>query len=130
VVLLLHRVEDVTDLVLARGTPGDSRPRRMEAELYARVRELQEVNDRLRQANAREREIALALQRAMLPAPQPLGTHHAAVRYRPATGALNVCGDWYDLALLAEGDRMAVSAGDVVGTAWTPPASWASCAAH
>lgn len=69
----------------------------LESELYTRARELQEVNERLRRAHAREREVALHLQRAMLPAPRPLGHHHSAVRYRPATGALNVCGDWYDL---------------------------------
>jgi serine phosphatase RsbU (regulator of sigma subunit) len=38
-----------------------------------------------------------------------------AVRYRPATGALNVCGDWYDLVKLPAGDRIAVAVGDVVG---------------
>jgi PAS domain S-box-containing protein len=116
VALLLHRVEDVTELVQGRGAPMAGRPRHLEAELYARARELQEVNERLRQANAREREIALALQRAMLPPPQSsTGAHPAAVRYQPATGALNVCGDWYDLVPLAEGDRMVVSVGDVVG---------------
>ncbi|RAG81580.1 protein phosphatase [Streptacidiphilus pinicola] len=114
VALLLHRAEDVTALVRAGG-PGSGAHRHLEAELYARARELQQVNERLRQANAKEREIALALQRAMLPAPQPLGAHRAAVRYRPATGALNVCGDWYDLVPLPEGDRMVVSVGDVVG---------------
>ena len=87
---------------------------RMEAELYTRAQELQEVNERLRQAHAREREVVLALQEAMLPAPVPVGHHRAAVRYRPAVGALNVCGDWYDLAELP-GDRMAVAVGDVVG---------------
>jgi hypothetical protein len=115
VALVIHRVEDVTELILARNSGRGGRPRHLEAELYTRARELQQVNERLRQAHAREREVALALQRAMLPAPQPLGAHRAAVRYRPATGALNVCGDWYDLVLLPEGDRMVVSVGDVVG---------------
>lgn len=50
----------------------------------------------------------------MLPAPTPVGHHRAAVRYRPAVGALNVCGDWYDLVDLP-GDRIAVAVGDVVG---------------
>jgi serine phosphatase RsbU (regulator of sigma subunit) len=113
VLLLLHRVEEVTELIRARGRatgPGD---RALEAELYSRARELQEVNERLREAHAREREVALALQEAMLPAPNPVGGR-AAVRYRPATGALNVCGDWYDLADLS-GDRVGVAVGDVVG---------------
>jgi serine phosphatase RsbU (regulator of sigma subunit) len=113
VTLLVHRVEEVTELIRARGGPGgDSRV--LEAELYTRARELQEVNERLRTAHAREREVALALQEALLPAPRPLDDHQAAVRYRPAVGALNVCGDWYDLVDLP-GDRLAVAVGDVVG---------------
>lgn len=115
VVLLVHRVEEVTELIRARGgRNGGDRARVMEAELYTRARELQEVNERLRQAHAREREVALALQDAMLPAPGEVGHYRAAVRYRPAAGALNVCGDWYDLADLS-GDRIAVAVGDVVG---------------
>ncbi|WP_035792458.1 PP2C family protein-serine/threonine phosphatase [Kitasatospora mediocidica] len=114
VVLLVHRVEEVTELIRARGGPKGSRARVLEAELYTRARELQELNERLRQAHAREREVALALQEAMLPAPRRVGHHRAAVRYRPAVGALNVCGDWYDLVDLP-GDRIAVAVGDVVG---------------
>ncbi|MCX5001445.1 SpoIIE family protein phosphatase [Streptomyces sp. NBC_00638] len=113
--LLVHRVEEVTELIRARGgvAHGDRTPV-LEAELYTRARELQEVNDRLRRAHAREREVAVALQDALLPSPHQVGPHHAAVRYRPATSALNVCGDWYDLVALT-GDRMAVAVGDVVG---------------
>ncbi|MFE5793166.1 PP2C family protein-serine/threonine phosphatase [Streptomyces sp. NPDC056503] len=116
VALLLHRVEEVTELIRARGgrAAGD-RARVLEAELYTRARELQEVNERLRQAHAREREVALHLQEAMLPAPRPLGHHLAAVRYRPAMGALNVCGDWYDLIDRPGGGSTAVAVGDVVG---------------
>ncbi|MER5218792.1 PP2C family protein-serine/threonine phosphatase [Streptomyces flaveus] len=115
VVLIVHRVEEVTELIRARGgAGGDSRARVLEAELYTRARELQEVNERLRQAHAREREVALALQAAMLPAPSPLPHHRAAVRYRPAISALNVCGDWYDLVELS-GGRITVAVGDVVG---------------
>ncbi|WP_330358814.1 PP2C family protein-serine/threonine phosphatase [Streptomyces chartreusis] len=115
VVLIVHRVEEVTELIRARGTGSDSsRDRVLEAELYTRSRELQEINERLRRAHAREREVALSLQAAMLPAPTPVGHHRAAVRYRPAVGTLNVCGDWYDLVDLP-GDRIAVAVGDVVG---------------
>lgn len=117
VALLLHRVEEVTDLIKARGSRSGDRGRVLEAELYTRARELQEVNERLRRAHAREREVALHLQEAMLPAPRPLGHHRAAVRYRPATTALNVCGDWYDIADLPTPGRtaVAVAVGDVVG---------------
>jgi len=115
VVLLVHRVEDVTELIKARGGPSGGRARVLEAELYTRARELQELNERLRRAHAREREVALALQEAMLPAPRQVGHHHAAVRYRPAVGALNVCGDWYDVVDLVGGNRIGVAVGDVVG---------------
>ncbi|WP_328377527.1 SpoIIE family protein phosphatase [Streptomyces sp. NBC_00440] len=114
VVLLVHRVEEVTQLIKARGGADGSRTRALEAELYTRARELQEVNERLRRAHAHEREVALALQKAMLPAPADVGHHRAAVRYQPAVGSLNVCGDWYDLVDLP-GDRIGVSVGDVVG---------------
>ncbi|MGW1725964.1 PP2C family protein-serine/threonine phosphatase [Streptomyces sp. NPDC002306] len=115
VVLLVHRVEEVTELIRARGGPGGTRTRVLEAELYTRARELQDLNERLRRAHAREREVAIALQEAMLPARRQVGDHRAAVRYRPAVGALNVCGDWYDLVDLVGGNRIGVSVGDVVG---------------
>jgi serine phosphatase RsbU (regulator of sigma subunit) len=120
VALVLHRVEEVTELIRARGRSDGQerdtggRSQVLEAELYTRAHELQEVNERLREAHAREREVALALQDAMLPAPRPMGHHRSAVRYRPATGALNVCGDWYDLVELP-GERTVVAVGDVVG---------------
>ncbi|MFC6834762.1 PP2C family protein-serine/threonine phosphatase [Streptomyces goshikiensis] len=113
VVLLVHRVEEVTELIKARGSRG-SRTQVLEAELYARARELQEGNERLRAAHARERAVALALQDTMLPALGPIGHHRAAVRYQPAVGSLNVGGDWYDLVDLP-GDRIGVAVGDVVG---------------
>ncbi len=113
--LIVHRVEEVTEIIRAGAAREDGGGRqRMTAELYARVQELQQLNDRLRQAHARERLVVPALQDTMLPAPRPVGHHRAAVRYRPAVGALNVCGDRYDLAELP-GDRMAVAVGDVVG---------------
>ncbi|MEU0840031.1 SpoIIE family protein phosphatase [Streptomyces sp. NPDC005962] len=128
VVLLVHRVEDVTAFVRGREAGRGRRPRgggeetspqalrtdTMDADLYIRARELQEVNERLRKAHARERETALALQRSMLPTGPPEEHPYAAVRYRPAVGSLNVCGDWYELTELADG-RIAVAVGDVVG---------------
>ncbi|WP_020140448.1 PP2C family protein-serine/threonine phosphatase [Streptomyces sp. 351MFTsu5.1] len=115
VALLVHRVEEVTELIRARGGPRGGRSRVLEAELYTRARELQEFNERLRQAHAREREVALALQEAMLPVSRQSLHDRAAVRYRPAVGALNVCGDWYDLVDLVGGRGVGVSVGDVVG---------------
>jgi serine phosphatase RsbU (regulator of sigma subunit) len=114
--LVLLRVEEVTELIRAQGRrEGGDRATVLEAELYTRARELQEVNERLRRAHAREREVALSLQESMLPpALKPVGDHRVAVRYRPAVGALNVCGDWYDMTELP-GNRVSVAVGDVVG---------------
>ncbi|WP_307821620.1 PP2C family protein-serine/threonine phosphatase [Streptomyces coffeae] len=118
VALIIHRVEDVTEFVRGREqgaqTPQSARAADVNADLFTRTRELQELNERLRQAHARERETALALQRAMLPTSSPEQYPYAAVRYRPAVGSLNVCGDWYELTELPE-DRIAVAVGDVVG---------------
>ncbi|MFD8394330.1 SpoIIE family protein phosphatase [Streptomyces sp. NPDC059680] len=116
---ILHRSEDMTDVVRSRRTAHEpsvspGREAAMEAELYARARQLQQLNEELRQAHARERRIAVALQETMLHTPD-LGRHpDIAVRYLPATGALNVCGDWYDTVDLPA-DRFAVAVGDVVG---------------
>jgi PAS domain S-box-containing protein len=117
VALISHRVEEVTAFIKAHARAaaqgGDSGLRELEAELFTRARELQRLNERLRQAYARERDVALTLQAAMLPGPRPMG-YRVAVRYQPAAGALNVCGDWYDLTELADG-RLGVAVGDVVG---------------
>jgi len=113
IALVLHRVEEVTELIRALGRDAHHSGV-LEAELYLRARELQEVNDRLRRAHAREREVALALQEALLPPARPVGHLRAAVRYQPAVGALNVCGDWYDLVDVP-GDQIVVTVGDVVG---------------
>ncbi|WP_436790087.1 PP2C family protein-serine/threonine phosphatase [Yinghuangia sp. YIM S10712] len=116
---IIHRVEDVTAFVLSHAT----RPREsgtlsereaMEAELYARARELQRLNEELRRAHARERQIAVTFQEAMLHVPDLARHRNVAVRYLPAAGSLNVCGDWYDVVDLP-GDKFAVAVGDVVG---------------
>ncbi|MFI0940138.1 SpoIIE family protein phosphatase [Streptomyces sp. NPDC021020] len=112
VALIVHRAEEVTAFMKARDG-GPASHNKLEAELYMRARELQELNMRLRRAHAHEREVALTLQSALLPATRPIG-HRAAVRYQPAVSALNVCGDWYDMADLP-GERTTVAVGDVVG---------------
>jgi serine phosphatase RsbU (regulator of sigma subunit) len=116
---IIHRVEDVTDYVRAH-TSNQPVPRQLnerealEAELYARARELQRLNDELRRAHTRERQVAVTLQEAMLQVPDLARHHNVAVRYLPAIGSLNVCGDWYDLVDLPDG-RFAAAVGDVVG---------------
>ncbi|MFJ9862391.1 PP2C family protein-serine/threonine phosphatase [Streptomyces albogriseolus] len=121
---IIHRVEDVTAFVKAHKAahPTDIRVGKrldvtesLEAELYARARELQRLNEELRQAHTREREVAITLQEAMLHAPD-LAQHaqDVAVRYLPAVGSLNVCGDWYDVVDIPP-DRLALAVGDVIG---------------
>lgn len=117
---IIHRVEDVTAFVQAHASDGRPPPGQLterealEAELYARARELQRLNEELRAAHARERQVALALQEAMLQVPDLARHEGIAVRYLPAAGSLNVCGDWYDMVDLTDG-RFAIAVGDVVG---------------
>lgn len=76
--------------------------------LTARARELAELQ--------RSRvELAIALQRGMLPADLPeVPGFHLAARYSPAFAGLNVGGDWYDAFTLPDG-RIGLSVGDVQG---------------
>ncbi|MFD8412140.1 PP2C family protein-serine/threonine phosphatase [Streptomyces sp. NPDC059650] len=116
---IIHRVEDVTAFVQSRRFRGEGgrttgREEGMEAELYVRSRELQRLNEELRAAHAREREVAVTLQEAMLHSPDLARHSDVAVRYLPAIGSLNVCGDWYDTVDLPDG-RFTVAVGDVVG---------------
>ncbi|MCD9879578.1 PP2C family protein-serine/threonine phosphatase [Streptomyces guryensis] len=117
---IVQRAEDVTAFVHSRRAREltaefAERERGMAAELYARARELHRLNQELRQAHARERQVAVTLQEAMLSAPDlDRHTDSIAVRYLPATRSLNVCGDWYDVVDLPP-DRYAAAVGDVVG---------------
>ncbi|MFF4307913.1 PP2C family protein-serine/threonine phosphatase [Streptomyces sp. NPDC001601] len=117
---IVQRAEDVTTFVHSRRARElteefTEREKGMAAELYARARELHRLNQELRQAHARERQVAVALQEAMLSVPDlDRHTDNIAVRYLPATTSLNVCGDWYDVVNLPP-DRYAAAVGDVVG---------------
>ncbi|MFD1313329.1 PP2C family protein-serine/threonine phosphatase [Streptomyces kaempferi] len=115
---IIHRGEDVTASILSRPRPREggalSALEALEVEHYARARELQLLNEELRQAHARERRVALTLQEAMLHSPHLARHRDIAVRYLPAAGSLNVCGDWYEVVDLSE-SRFAVAVGDVVG---------------
>ena len=97
----LKRDEDGEPLV-TRTTVFDARDRHAyERELLA--------------AREREREVALTLQRALLPGALPEDPRLAIVaRYRPAVGSLEVGGDWYDAFRIDE-DHIGIAVGDVVG---------------
>ncbi|MET9526620.1 SpoIIE family protein phosphatase [Streptomyces coeruleorubidus] len=84
------------------------------AQLHGRARALHRLNQELRQAHARERQVAVTLQEAMLSVPDLDRHSNIAVRYLPATTSLNVCGDWYDVVDLPP-DRYSAAVGDVVG---------------
>jgi PAS domain S-box-containing protein len=117
---VVQRAEDVTAFVQARRASewvselaeGEGS---VASELYMRAREVDRLNEELRRAHARERQVAVTLQEAMLSVPD-LDRHRdtIAVRYLPATTSLNVCGDWYDVADLPP-DRYSAAVGDVVG---------------
>ena len=64
-----------------------------------------------------QHQLALALQRAIIPDAPPLLTNSglaAAVRYRPAEQESLVGGDWYDATMLPDG-RILLAVGDVAG---------------
>ncbi|MGW7719236.1 PP2C family protein-serine/threonine phosphatase [Streptomyces chartreusis] len=117
---IIARADDVTEFmhspVIRELTPPLSpQATGIAALVYARSHDLEQLNDQLRQAHAREREVAITLQEVMLRSPD-LARHDRdiAVRYLPASGSLNVCGDWYDVVDLPP-DRYSVAVGDVVG---------------
>jgi hypothetical protein len=64
--LIVHRVEEGTQLIHAPGPGGSGRAQALENELYTRPREPQEANEDLRETQGRNRNVALALQEAML----------------------------------------------------------------
>jgi len=139
--VLLHRAEDVTDIVRSgdAGTPvapvGESRARRGEG---GRARENGDGTDvaaaagvvdravlehalavgstvgRYAESLVRERRAALELQDSILtPPPEPPGLC-IEVRYRPAVPEVHVGGDWYDAFVQRDGHTVVV-VGDVTG---------------
>jgi serine phosphatase RsbU (regulator of sigma subunit)/PAS domain-containing protein len=69
------------------------------------------------QRAAEEHELAVRLQRAIMPSgvrPVETAGVDIAVRYRPAMAGSLVAGDWYDVLQLASGDLLLV-VGDIVG---------------
>ena len=85
VALLLHREEDITELIRTRGSraAGDEATA-LEGKLYIRARELQESTNGYVRPTPANGGGALSLQRAMLPAFEPLRRSPAAARYLPA----------------------------------------------
>ncbi|MEW2545960.1 PP2C family protein-serine/threonine phosphatase [Streptomyces sp. NPDC047002] len=84
-------------------------------ELLAELQSLTTQARKLAEMQRSRVELAVALQRGMLPneLPQPPGVR-LAVGYVPANHGLNVGGDWYDVFALPDG-RVGMSVGDVQG---------------
>jgi serine phosphatase RsbU (regulator of sigma subunit) len=72
-------------------------------------------------AYKREHEIADTLQTALLTEPPPVAGLDIGKRYRPATQATRVGGDFYDMVSLGPG-RLMVAIGDVCGKGLQPAA--------
>ncbi|MFF8408135.1 PP2C family protein-serine/threonine phosphatase [Streptomyces omiyaensis] len=84
-------------------------------ELLARLGSLTAQARRHAELQRSQVELALALQRDMLPAELPaIPGFRLAVAYAPACTGLNVGGDWYD-AFAMPGGRLGLSIGDVQG---------------
>jgi PAS domain S-box-containing protein len=87
------------------------------------VTERTRAEEALRAREAEEREIAVGLQRALLPERLTVPeTVSFAARYDAGSEALEVGGDWYDAFALPDG-RVAVTVGDVVGHGLSAAAS-------
>ncbi|CAL9361358.1 PP2C family protein-serine/threonine phosphatase [Streptomyces griseomycini] len=84
-------------------------------ELLARLRTLTAQARAQAEVQRSRVELAIALQRGMLPRGLPTGDGvRLAVRYAPAYRGLNVGGDWYDAFTMPDG-RIGLSIGDVQG---------------
>jgi serine phosphatase RsbU (regulator of sigma subunit) len=84
-------------------------------ELLARLGSLTAQARELAELQRSRVELAVALQRGMLPRHLPVARgFHLAVRYAPAYHGLNVGGDWYDAFTMPDG-RIGLSIGDVQG---------------
>lgn len=120
---LLNRIEDVTDVVTARAARDraeiesaqlQTQVAAAQADLMDRATELQRLNSRLRVSNEHDRDVAAALQSAMLPRlPEPDHLHLVG-RYLTASGTDQVGGDWYD-AIVSTSGGTTLMIGDVVG---------------
>ncbi|GAA3049439.1 sensor histidine kinase [Actinokineospora globicatena] len=139
---ILHRVEDVTDLVVDR--PTDERLQRLEIDLFVRSRELKAANDRLAEAGAalrREHEVKDGFFAAVAHELRtPLSALRVAtellaldVAQHPALGVLDrqvtalsrMADDLLDAGRVITGglrvDRVPVDLGEVVADAVGPP---------
>lgn len=131
---IVQRADDVTGFVRSQRTQEPAGEftdleKGMAAELYVRAREVHRLNQELRQAHARERQIGVALQEAMLSAPTSIGTtttSPCAICPRPPRSTCAATGTTSSTCRpTATPPRSATWS----GTGCTPPLSWACSAA-
>ncbi|MEK8225258.1 PAS domain-containing protein [Oerskovia sp. M15] len=114
VAALVHRAEDVTDVVLSSQRTAADKQIGLDAAVVDHAMHLGSSVGRFQESFDRERRAALELQRSILTPPaQPEGLR-IDVRYRPASREMHVGGDWYDAFELSCGCAFVV-VGDVVG---------------
>lgn len=115
VVLLPVAVDGATAALLVASTCGDRQPLgRPETDLLRELIERTQTPLRNALELRRTRQVALALQRSLLPAPPEVPGLDIAVRYRPSTVGAEVGGDWYDCFVLRDGATV-LTIGDVAG---------------
>jgi PAS domain S-box-containing protein len=91
-------------VALIRGADGEPRL------FVSQIRDLTE-----RRRYEREHELAVTLQRSLLPSRLPtVANASVAVRYRPGAPGVEVGGDWYDVVSLPTGE-VGIAVGDVAG---------------
>ena len=106
----------VLELALLAGR-GAARPRLL-AWVLARMRsharaQLEDVRER-RQRYEEEHQVAMTLQRSLLPSLPPLASIDSAARYEAGSTGLEVGGDWYDVLRRPDG-IVHLTVGDVAG---------------
>ncbi|MFF2623295.1 PP2C family protein-serine/threonine phosphatase [Oerskovia jenensis] len=114
VTALLHRAEDVTDVVQTSQRAAADKRIGLDAAVVDHAMHMGSSVGRFQESLDRERRAALQLQDSILTPPaQPAGLR-IDVRYRPASRDMHVGGDWYDAFEQSCGCTFVV-VGDVVG---------------
>ncbi|QCB92283.1 SpoIIE family protein phosphatase [Cellulomonas shaoxiangyii] len=117
VAYLVHRAEDVTDVVVAgRLATGADAPPAVPPEhgVIEHAMAVSSTIGRFAAAFERERAAAIHLQASLLTPPPDVPGLTIAVRYRHAAPETNVGGDWYDAFAAPDGATVVV-VGDVTG---------------
>ncbi|MGN7701065.1 PP2C family protein-serine/threonine phosphatase [Cellulosimicrobium sp. 22601] len=117
---VVHRAEDVTSVVLARGPAAPDTGRGEVSDcpdamsLVDRGLLLGSSVDRYAEVITRERSASLAIQDSILTPPPDIPGLAIDVRYRSAVPEVHVGGDWYDAFVHPDGETTVV-VGDVTG---------------